>query len=233
MLLKEKSIERSSLFIFSFAPPLFLSPPISYLPFISVLSLFIRLLLFHSVINTFTCSRPPPPRFIPPFSSWVQSLFPPLFFVYDRIFLVIEAFRFSLCIPFHYWRLYSSSSSSRNLDSPLCCFPFSSILLFTRYFSLRFQFPIFVYPVLSSPPLPIPPAVSFLFLILIFFCYFYFVTFTSLSLSLSLLLLFSSTSYFIACFARNSYFFVFFSRKIKIVSNCFFRVNGNVMLTLR
>lgn len=52
---------------------------------------------------------------------------PPLFFVYDRIFLVIEAFRFSLCIPFHYWRLYSSSSSSssRNLDSlRFVVFPF-------------------------------------------------------------------------------------------------------------
>lgn len=225
MLLKEKSIERSSLFIFlSLLHFSFLPPPISYLPFISVLSLFIRLLLFHSVINTFTCSRLLLfPAFYSLFFLLVQklslSLLPPLplFFVYDRIFLVIEAFRFSLCIPFHYWRLYSSSfSSSRNLDSPrfvVFSFPPFYCLLDTprcvSYIRLSGSF----FAAFTDTP---PPAVSFLSLILISFLPFLFRRYIHISHFFFLQPLISSHISFKFLFLR-----ILFSRKIKNVSNKF------------
>lgn len=221
---KNQSSDLPSLFFFRSSTFPSSPPPISYLPFISVLSLFIRLLLFHSVINTFTCSRLLLfPAFYSLFFLLVQklslSLLPPLplFFVYDRIFLVIEAFRFSLCIPFHYWRLYSSSfSSSRNLDSPrfvVFSFPPFYCLLDTprcvSYIRLSGSF----FAAFTDTP---PPAVSFLSLILISFLPFLFRRYIHISHSFFLQPLISSHTSFKFLYLR-----ILFSRKIKNVSNKF------------
>lgn len=115
---------RISTFPFSFYPPIFFlsSRRLCLFDYFSSIPLLIPLPVRKRLPPTFyfplfLISFPPPPLLS--------------FFACDRIFLVIEALRFSLCR----YSIPLLAALLRNLDLLLCCSLYSVILLFTLYFN--------------------------------------------------------------------------------------------------